>query len=158
MYVYIYINSSYSLSKEQRGTWVTTCTKASSSGQRLESPTGCSSQRSQGAKSPCFLRLKMGKMHGESWMILSMFGFKNRSSNNNYWDYEKGKVPGNGVNLPLFGQDFVHLWSATCATDRRNPALSTMGSKLRSQSRHQTSGLSSSTQLISIRRAVQNNP
>ena len=54
--IYIYINSSYSLSKEQRGTWVTTCTKASSSGQRLESPTGRSSHRSQGAKSPWFLR------------------------------------------------------------------------------------------------------
>ena len=45
----------------------------------------------------------------------------------------KKKVPGNGVNLPLFGQDFVHLWSATCVVEIA--AFSTIGSRLRSQSR-----------------------
>ena len=81
MYIYIYINSSYSLSKEQRGTWVTTCTKASSSGQRLGSarldvhPTSPKERNHHG------FCVENGKIHGESWMILSIFGFKNRSSN-----------------------------------------------------------------------------
>ena len=98
------------------------------------SPTGRSSHQSQGAKSPWFFALKNGK---NTWWILDDFVDFSVSKIDlqisDYWDPWKKKVPGNGVNLPLFGQDFVHLWSATCVVEIA--AFSTIGSRLRSQSR-----------------------